>query len=250
MRKASTIAIALAVGSALAIPASAQEAPAGPTTIPETVQIEDPLGDANGLNDQGNRAQTGFQGDHTTPADAGSVSDMMKVWFSHDETTARVHFLTEAAPPATNSLLFQVYSNPGGDYPQGCLRWAALIPGVNYVGDPVIKLIDRCNDDGTNFYSNGQEGTFTIETTAEENGILTLSFPREYSPLLADDLWILSPFAEARVVTGEGSTVGNVSAPMLDNTIEGADYVPPPPPTDVTKYCPKKAKKKKGCRKP
>ena len=254
MKKALTLALSLGLAAALSIPATAQE-PA-PTPIPETVQIEDPLNDANGLNDQGNRGTTGFQGDHATPADAGSVSDLLKVWFTHDAENIRVHFLTQAMGPASNSLIFNLYSNPGGDFPLGCLRFAALIPGdVGYVGDPVIKLIDRCNDEGTSLYNNGVEGTHVWEETAEENGLLTLTFPREYSPLLADNLAITKEFVETRVVWGEGSTVGSLSAPQLDNTAEGTDYVLTPaedPQPPVKKGCTKGSPKakKKGCKKP
>lgn len=254
MKKSLALTLALGLAAALSIPAAAQEAE--PTTIPEVVQIEDPLNDANGLNDQGNRGTVGFQGDHSTPADAGSVSDILKVWFSHDADNVRVHFLTQAPAPASTAILFQVYSNPGGDFPLGCLRWAGLIPGANYVGDPLIKLLDRCNDSGTSLYSNGVEGTHTIEPGPDGAGILTLTFPRAYSPLLADNLSITKEFAESRLATGEASAVGFVSAPVIDNTVEGTDYVltvhkPAKPKTPVKKGCNKGSPKakKKGCKK-
>lgn len=255
MKKTIVMGLVLALAAALALPAGAQEAE--PTTIPEVVNIEDPLNDANGLNDQGTRGTTGFQGDHTTPVDAGSVSDVLKVWFTHDSENVRVHFLTQAPGPAINSLLFQVYSNPGGDFSLGCLRWAAVIPGtIGYVGDPLIKLVDRCNDEGTNLYANGVEGTHAWEETADGNGLLTLSFPRSYSPLLADNLSITKEFVETRVVHGEGSAVGFVSSPVLDNTVEGTDYVltsvEKKPKKAMKKGCKKGSPKakKKGCKKP
>ncbi|MBW3609892.1 MAG: hypothetical protein KY463_16505, partial [Actinobacteria bacterium] len=145
MRKALLIALAMVLTAALSIPAGAQEAE--PTVVPEVVNIEDPLNDANFLNDQGNRGNTGFQGDHSSPVDAGSVSDVLKVWFTHDATNVNLHIQTQAPGPATTAILYQMYSNPGGDYSAGCLRWAALIPGVNYQGEPLIKLVDRCNDE-------------------------------------------------------------------------------------------------------
>lgn len=267
MKKLFAIALAAGLAAALSVPAGAQEAE--PLTIPETVSIDDPLNDANGLNDQGNRADFGFQGDHVTPTDAGSVSDVLKVWFTHDVESIFVHFQTQAPAPASTATLFEVFSNPGGDFEvYGCLRFAVLTPGTyqgqttTYQGEPIAKLIDRCND-GTNFWDNGIEGEITIVEGPEvpqqntgapgPSGILTAKFPRSYSPLLADGLSIVKPFFETSVSAG---TVGALATPLtLDNSIEGVDYVlsaaeePAPP---VKKGCTKGSPKakKKGCKKP
>ncbi|MGH2805911.1 MAG: hypothetical protein ACRDKT_01420 [Actinomycetota bacterium] len=267
---------ALVLGGLALSPVHAQEEPTSdPVEVPETVQIEDPLEDANGLNDQGNRGDIGFQGDHGTPTDAGSVSDLIKVWFTHDVETVSIHFNTQAAAPASSSTLFQAFSNPGGDFALGCLRWAILIPGAyqgqptTYQGPPLAKLIDRCNDEGTSFYNNGTEGTINItegpdvpqQTTGEAgpSGILSATFPRAYSPLLADGLSITKVFAETKVAIG-ADAVGNATPATLDNTMEGTDYVltaAPAPMAEPTKPPWKKGckkgspkAKKKGCRKP
>lgn len=259
MKKAFSVLLAAGLAAALSVPAGAQEAE--PTTIPETVQIEDPLNDANGLNDQGNRGDTGFQGDHAGPADAGSVSDILKVWFSNDAETVSVHFQTEVPAPASSSTLFQVYSNGGGDYPLGCLRWAILVPGeyqgqtTTYQGAPKAKLIDRCND-GSNFWDNGIDGEILIETLADETGILTATFPRAYSPLLAEGLSIVKPFAETKSAAGAEAASAFATPLTIDNTVEGSDYAltieeaePTKPP--IKKGCSKGSPKakKKGCKK-
>ena len=269
MKRLLVAGLSLGLAAALSFPAGAQEPE--PVTIPETVSIEDPLDDANGINDQGNRADFGFQGDHATPIDAGSVSDVLKVWFSHDAESVSVHFQTQAPAPASTATLFEVFSNVGGDFPvYGCLRFAVLTPGsyqgatTTYQGEPIAKLIDRCND-GSNFWDNGVEGEITITEGPEvpqqntgapgPSGILTATFPRSYSPLLADGLSLVKPFFETTVSAG---TVGALVAPVqLDNSIEGADYMltaseleePKPP---VKKGCTKGSSKakKKGCHKP
>lgn len=257
MKKSFSILIALGlIGSALMAPALGQEE--APTAIPEVVQIDDPLNDANGMNDQGNRGQTGFQGDHVTPADGGSVSDMLKIWFSHDVENVSVHIQTQAAGPASTAIMYEVFSNPGGDFSLGCLRWVGLIPGAGatspWQGPPVIKLIDRCNDEGTNLFANGVEGEYKIETLPDETGLLTLTFPRSYSPLLVDDLPIATPFAEASLAFGADGA--GVATPVtVDNTVDGTDYIltaaeePAKPP--VKKGCKKGSPKakKKGCKK-
>ena len=273
MKKAFSIALALGLAAALSMPAGAQEAE--PTTVPETVQIEDALDDANALNDQGNRADTGFQGDHGTPVDAGSVSDLVKVWFTHDAETVSVHINTQAAPPASTSTMFEVFSNPNDDWLLGCLRFAVLIPGAyqgqatTYQGPPLAKLIDRCNDEGTNFYNNGVEGEIVIEAGPDvpqqnlgapgPSGILTATFPRSYSPLLLDGLSITTPFATSKIAVG--AEAGGVTTPVtLDNTADGTDYILTPaeepttkkPKPPVKKGCSKGSvkAKKNGCKKP
>jgi hypothetical protein len=79
---------------------------AKPTPIPKKVQVEDPLGDANFLNDQDTTGTPASgQGDNVGPenTDGGSVSDLLKVWFTNDKKNVSVHILTEAAPPASTT---------------------------------------------------------------------------------------------------------------------------------------------------
>lgn len=260
MNRFLTGAVAALAAIAVALPATAQEAAPEPVVIPETVQIDDPLNDANGLNDQGNRADTGFQGDNSTPADGGSVSDILKVWFTNDAENVSVHIQTEVPAPASTGLVYNLYANPNEDWALGCLRFVGLIPGTyqgqttTYQGEPLIKLVDRCNDEGTNVFNNGVEGAYVVAPGPDGTGVLTLTFPRAYSPLLADGLTITKPFVQSATAVGaEGA--GFASPVILDNTVDGTDYlitapevVEEPP---VKKGCKKGSPKakKKGCRK-
>ena len=208
--------------------AAAEEAP----EIPATVQIEDPADDGNFLNDQGNRGDIGFQGDNATPADGSTVGDMLKVWFTNDAENVSVNFQTQAPGPAATTIVYQAYTNAGegatGSNALGCLRWYLLIPGAysgqatTYQGPPVIKLVDRCNDEGTSVYSNGVEGKYTIAEGPDGTGILTATFPRSYSPLLAGPA-LTAPFASTSIAAG-AEAAGNVSLLMIDNTANGTDY--------------------------
>jgi len=249
--------------------AAEEEAP----TIPAVVQIEDPLNDGNFLNDQGNRGTTGFQGDKGTPADGSTVGDLLKVWFTNTATDVSVHFQSEKPGPATTTIVYQAYTNAGegsvGPNALGCLRWYGLIPGASngqsttYQGPPVIKLVDRCND-GTSVYSNGVEGKFSIVEGPDGTGILSLTFPRAYSPFLTGAAPLTAPFASTSIAAG-ADAAGNVAPLMIDNTKNGTDYVfsageeptkptkpakPAKPNTPVKNGCDKGKGKKKGCTKP
>jgi hypothetical protein len=225
MRKKLSILLAGALVASVfsALPARAA------TTIPDEVQIEDPLNDGNFLNDQGFRADTGFQGNNSTPADASTVGDLLKVWFTHTAKDITIHYQSEKPGPATTSIVYQTFSNPGegpvAKSAVGCLRWVTLVPGVTYQGKPVVKLIDRCNE-GANIFSNGVAGEYTIEAGPDGTGILSVTFPRDYSPLLADDKSIERPFAETRLAAGGETPAATTytSIPMIDNTKDGIDY--------------------------
>src|SRR5687767_10710613 len=92
------IAGALVAGAGTVLPAQAQEAPA--IVVPDVVQIDDPLNDANYLNDQSLLTNVPPTQDNDTAADAGSTSDLLKVWYSADKTTVSVNIQTQAPPPA------------------------------------------------------------------------------------------------------------------------------------------------------
>src|SRR5688572_4602726 len=98
------LSVALIGGVFSALPALAQEAPA--TVVPAVVNIEDAVGDANYINDQGVGAP--LPGDTVLPASAGTVSDILKAWFTSDADTVSAHILTKAAPPASTPLIFHV----------------------------------------------------------------------------------------------------------------------------------------------
>ena len=230
------------VGAAL-VPLMAQAA----TKVPAKVQIEDPVGDSNFLNDQDTITPAGQQGDHTTPADAGSVSDFIKVWFSNTKTTVSLHILTERAPPATSTIYYRVAASPGTgeigeNTTRGCLNWRMIFAGQQVAGpatvdtstyrgsDPtkpasLAEFEDVCNVEGRQ-----HDGIkVTVEELEDGTGITTMTVPRKFSPLLGKGKKITQPYAIARVAVGQQGTelpTGGdfVSAATTDTTKRGLDY--------------------------
>ena len=255
MKKSLAVSLALGLlGSALLAPATAQEEAA--PTVPETVLVEDPVGDANYIN-----AQNGFpDGDHVTPADVGSVTDLMKIWVTHDATNVNFHIQTEAPQPATNGTGFQVVSTPGsgeaGENEAGCLRIVAVLPGEapTYAGDPFVRLLDRCNV-GTSIFDDSVEGQFAAVELEDGTGILTLTFARDYSPLLADNEVLTGLFVTSTSPQAGHPDAGFNNAPFIDDTVIAAEYAltaeEPPAEPPVKKGCKKGSPKakKKGCKK-
>ena len=247
------------VASGLYAPVGAKQTEPPPPTVPETVVLEDPFGDANFLNDQGQRANTGFQGDNTTPADAGNASDIGKVWFTDDATTITAYIQTELPPPASQGLRYDVFTAVGPDSALGCVRFVAIFAGATqgqtttYQGPTEAKFFDACND-GTNFYNNGIEATLAVAALEDGTGVITITAPKEASPFVATGQTLTGTTVASRVVTGEGSTVGHVAAPYVDNSKVGADYLIAGPPEveeedPLPPGCKKGKGKKKGCKK-
>ncbi|MFN2595420.1 MAG: hypothetical protein ABR579_11090 [Actinomycetota bacterium] len=236
------------------------------TEIPATVQINDPLNDANYLNDQSLVSGVPEENDQSTAADAGSVSDLLKIWYTSDATTVSVHIQTEKPPPATQSYIYRVYSNPGkGSVTSstlGCLRFFAFIPGDGggYAGDQYAGLLDLCNV-GTDYASNAVEAPLQIDTLKDGSGVMTITVPRSYSPLLAPGLKLEKPFASVRNLVGTGpegdgqATTTDTNArwkgtTQIDNSKIGTDYVLQDG-SPASGKCPKpktKGKKAKPCK--
>src|SRR5688500_18693590 len=175
----------LVAGAFTALPAEAQ------TAIPAEPNIVDPAGDANFINDG---TQSGLGHNTETGQDASGIADIVAAWFTHTETDINVHWQTELAPPGGNGVGYQLFASPGegeaGSNTLGCLRFLVNIPGTNpgggtYQDTPWVRLVDRCNV-GTDIYADAVDGTHTIEEGPEGTGIITATFPRSYSPLLAD----------------------------------------------------------------
>jgi hypothetical protein len=211
---------ALIAGVFSAVPAQAA------TEIPGTVQIDDPLGDANGVNDQDNAYGTPAegQGDHTEVG-VGTSTDLLKVWFTNDASNVSLHFQTNGNPAnLAYDSYFRFSSNPGtgsvaADETRGCLQWVASINGAAgaWTGETDGTLTDKCNV-GTPVSTplvteEGPDGTF----------ITTMTFPRDYSPVFADGGSISTPFGVSRVLyVGPTGTTG--AFVTMDNTKRGADY--------------------------
>src|SRR5688500_2475580 len=113
------IAAALACLGSLAAPATAAPKP--------VIVIEDPAEDANGLNDQG--TGDGTNGDHVTPADASTVTDILEISVSNDAKKLYIMVGTQAAAPGTQGVGYRVRFNPDGTGGAHCLVFEAFYPG-------------------------------------------------------------------------------------------------------------------------
>ncbi|MGI8408017.1 MAG: hypothetical protein ACR2L3_05860, partial [Actinomycetota bacterium] len=234
--------------------AGAQEAP---PTIPETGNIEDPVGDGNFINDQGAGGTVGFQGDNSGGATIGA-GDMHKVWFTNTADKVSAHILTTCPPPNSRfGLLYRVAVN------DGCATFTGFVPSVTYTG-PQEAFISvppaRCGADIPLV-----EGEIAVAPLEDGRGITTLTFPLGSRPELSIGQTLVAPVAITRLAHGAQSPA--LYAPQVDNTKPGTDYAiasgeptaeepppaeePEPKPDKEKKKC-KKGKgkgKKKGCKK-
>ena len=218
-----------------AAPAGAQDAP--PPEIPEVVNIDDPLNDANYLNDQSLLVAVPPSQDNDTPADVGGTSDLLKIWYSHTAETISVHIQLQLMPPATAaSYIYRVYSNPGEgtvtSSTLGCLRFFVFMPSGappagGYSGDQYAGLLDYC-DGGTDYTSAAIPGELVLSAGPDDTGIMTVTVPRSASPKLADDQVLVTPQAQVQHLHGTGTdgngqptaTDGNWRrGAQIDNTI-------------------------------
>lgn len=176
-------------------------ATAGPA--PKTI-IEDPLGDANFVNDQG--TGDGSNGD-VTAADAGTVSDLTEVTLTNDAKNLYLMILTEAAPPATTGIGYRVRFNPddAGDH---CILIEAFFPGANNVlTGAKAHLIDSC--------AGGDPVELEILGTQ-------ITIPREANEAFGKGAVLTAPQAQAFLYSGDYPT--GVAGPTADTTKVGTDY--------------------------
>jgi hypothetical protein len=168
-----------------------------------TKVLEDPIGDANFVNDQG--TGDGSTGDQTA-ADAGTVSDLVGVEISNDKKNVYVMFQTEAAPPATTGIGYRLRVNPdGGNY---CISIEAYHPGANNaLTAAMAHLVDECNGGET--------------TPVEVLGGMVI-VPRSANAAFAKGATLTAPQAQAFLYSGN-ETAG-AEYPVADTTKVGKDY--------------------------
>jgi hypothetical protein len=186
---------------ALMLPWAGTSAAPKPTTV-----IEDPAGDANALNDQG--TGDGSNGDVVGPADASSVTDLLKVDIANDSKNLYVTFVTETAPPATQGVGFRLRANPDGTGGSYCLHFEAFYPGAgNALDAAVAQLRDAC----------------TGETTEIEVLGPMLVIPRAASDALGKKAVLTGLQAHSFIYAG-GPPPAGATHPMVDTTKLGTDY--------------------------
>ncbi len=201
MKQSSRIAVGITLALGLTISASL----AGAAPAPKVV-IEDPINDANGLNDQG--TGDGSMGDNETPADASSVTDITAITIANDAKNLFIAIETEAGPPGTQGVGYRVRANPDGAAGAYCLVFEVLHPGAgNTLTAAEAQLRDTC----------------TGETTPIEVLGNTLTIPRSANPAFAKGATLKAPQALAFVYAGSSAPAG---APVVftDTTKVGTDY--------------------------
>lgn len=170
------------------------------------VVVEDPAGDANGLNDQG--TGDGSNGDHVTPADASSVTDITEVTLANDAKNLYVTIQTETAPPATQGVGFRLRLNPDGAGGTYCLLIEAFHPGA---GNALDRAVGQLRD------------TCTGETSEIEVIGPMLVIPRNASDAFKKGSTLKAPQAHAFIYVG-GPPPAGVPYPVTDTTKVGEDY--------------------------
>lgn len=271
---ASAIGAAVLALAVLSPSVGAQEV--GEVVIPDVVNIDDPVNDANYLNDQAVLTNVPPTQDNSTPADVGGTSDLLKIWYSHTADTISVNVQLQDPPPAAqSSYIYRVYANPGeGSVTSstlGCLRFFAFVPSATppvggYSGPQYAGLLDYC-DKGTSYTTDAAEGQLTIAPAADDTAVMTITVPRSYSEKLADGAVLTTPQAQVQNLHGSGTdssgqptaTDGNWRRGLqIDNTVIGSDYTITPivaddgdvkPGPGKGKGCNKGKGKKKGCKK-
>lgn len=201
MKRLYSIIITAGLGLVLAatsLPASA--------ALKESKIIEDPLGDANFVNDQG--TGDGSNGDQTA-ADAGTVSDIIEIALSNDAKNLYVRIGTEAAPPAATAIGFRVRTNPDGAGGAYCILIEAMYPGANNVlTAPEAYVRDTCGDN--------------TPVAVEVLGT-TLVIPRSTLDAFGKGATLTAPQAQSYLYSGSSYPAG-VQGPYADTTLVGADY--------------------------
>ena len=196
----SIMTIAAALTAVVALSATSLHAVAAPKP-----NIEDPPGDANFVNDQGQG--DGSFGDFNQ-ADAGTVSDLLAITFSNNAKELMVTIQTEAAPPAATGIGYRVQVNPDGAGGAYCINIEAYHPGANNVlTAPVAYLRDTCA---------GGEAV-PIEVIGTQ-----LVIPRSASKAFAKGATLKAPRAQAFLYSGNESS--GTTYPVADTTKVGTDY--------------------------
>lgn len=192
-------ALALAVG----LVASSSLASAAPE--PKTI-VEDPINDANALNDQG--TGDGSSGNNETPADVSSVTDIIALKMSNDAKNLYITIETEGPAQGTQGVGARVRMNPDGPGGTYCLIFEIFQPGAgNNLEKTEAHLRDTC----------------TGETTPVEAIGNMLTIPRDISEALGKGAVLTAPQVHTFIYAGSSYPAG-VAYPIMDTTTIGEDY--------------------------
>lgn len=203
MKRSISIFMAVVVGAAFA-------ATAGAAPVPKP-SIEDPVGDANAVNDQG--TGDGSMGDHVGPADGSSFADLLSVTFTNDKKNVFVHIETESTAAPLAGEGFRVRTNPDGPGGIYCLNFEIFFPGAqNTLTASTAHLMDTCAG-----------GAVTeAEAAFSPLGGFMIVVPRSAHEGLGKGGKLTAPQAATFVYSGQYPT--GVAGPYLDTTKPGTDY--------------------------
>ena len=197
------LSVAALLGAAMCLVVPSTLATAAPT--PKKV-IEDPLSDANFLNDQG--TGDGSFGDFVTPADVSSVTDLLSVGLSNDAKNLYINFETETAAPATQGVGYRLRVNPDGAGGSYCLLFEVFYPGAtDDLTEAQGHLRDVC-------------GGETVEIQVLGNMLVV---PRSAHKALGKGGVLKAPQAHGFIYSGSSYPAG-VAYPVADTTKVGKDY--------------------------
>ena len=200
-----TLSIALILGLTACLVAASTLATAAPA--PKKV-IEDPLNDANFLNDQG--TGDGSFGDHVTPADVSTVMDLTGISLSNDAKNLYIMFETEATAPATQGVGYRLRVNPDGTAGAHCLVFEAFYPGAsNAITAAEGRVHDGC-----------VAGSQPVKVEVLGNMLVV---PRSAHKALGKGATLKAPQAQAFVYSGSSMPAG-AAYPVADTTKVGNDY--------------------------
>ena len=181
---------------------------------PRKVQVSDPAGDANFLNDasahynsQGILPDLGNQ---AGPADVSAEADILSVWFTHTAKTVTAHIQTEAAPTGQTPIAYFVATNPTNFGHWGCLLFVLRLNDPNEASPQVGYVTDSCNG------VDRVLGKQSISEFTDGTGHIAITVPRSATALLGPGSVIASPVADARIGLG--------TPPVTDDTARGTSY--------------------------
>lgn len=179
---------------------------------PPKPSIEDPINDANFVNDQG--TGDGSFGDFDQAGmDASSFADLQAVTFTSDRKNLYVHIQTESIDVPMVGEGFRVRTNPDGAGGSYCLYFEVFFPGSqNNLDGWKGHLRDACAGDAL---VEGEAGVSTL-------GAIMITIPRTGVDALKKGATLAVP--QAATFVWSGSYPMGVAGPFLDTTKPGEDY--------------------------
>jgi hypothetical protein len=216
--------ISLVILAALTVLVAAAPARARPG-----VQITDPSGDGNFVNDHGHSSVHDSDNNAMHP-DLSDDGDILAVAFSNTPKTVTVHVQVEHDPTATAGgqhgpgLMFEIVASPpsGEAAEAGCLRWTAVLATSHhptYTGTSQGSVADRCAGDGA------AQANVRVVQLPDATAVVEITAPRDVSPLLAPGKSLTRPWASTHAVAGaDPSSPAWFDRLLIDTTVVGRDY--------------------------